>query len=181
MKYKVGDKVRIIDASSEDKGKVGFIKEIDERYAYPYDIRLENGESCVDLHSENELIPFNYTWEDFKKCPIGTKITFENRDIFVKSAEDCFDNGIVNHTYSEMKDIDEDEDIEYDYKKIIKIEEPTYVTVYELNEIEEINNYDLTFKKYINLINDMCNYIHETKPEFFRSPQDVLTHFTKEL
>ena len=80
-----------------------------------------------------------YTYEDLKKSPIGTKVTFENKEVFVKDDEDTFEN------LSERLDLEDLEGLEDNHMyngKIIKIEEPEYKTVYEykpeiLDEVEK--------------------------------------------
>lgn len=84
-----------------------------------------------------ELIsPKKTTKEELLKMPIGTKIT-TNKDednIFVKISDDVFENNYDECVWN--TDIEEDlsiTDIEYG-DKIIKIEVPTYETVYDSSE-----------------------------------------------
>ena len=125
MKFKVGDKVRFVKKVELHSGKVKLgniykIENVDFGYRMPY--RIENGE----YFNEEELELAEYTYEDLKKSPIGTKVTFENGSVLVKTREDRFEN-YFDHTYIEyLKKLENNS-----HGKIIKIEEPTYETVYE--------------------------------------------------
>ena len=126
MKFKVGDKVRFVKKIELHSGKVklGGIYKIEhiERNTSCMPYRVENGERF----NEKELELASYTYEDLKKSPIGTKITFENRKLFVKNGEDKFESP-DDFTYIDyFKDL-----TNYEFGKIIKIEEPEYKTVYE--------------------------------------------------
>ncbi len=126
MKFKVGDKVKfskeIVGHTDSVKiGEIYKIIKIDESFI-PY--KVENGE----WFTEEELELADYTYEDLKKSPIGTKVTFENKEVFVKDDEDTFEN------LSERLDLEDLEGLEDNHMyngKIIKIEEPEYTTVYE--------------------------------------------------
>lgn len=94
-----------------------------------------------------KLIRRNYTYEDLKKSPIGTKVTFESGIILIK---------VDKENYKEIKEYGTTRYIELlkglkdnwqfmNQGKIIKIEEPTYKTVYEHKE--EI--LDETEKRYL--------------------------------
>ena len=78
-----------------------------------------------------------YTYKDLKKAPIGTKVTFENRELFVKNGEDKFESPYNFLYIDEFKGL-----TNYKFGKIVKIEEPKYETVYEakveiLDEVEK--------------------------------------------
>ena len=102
---------------------------------YREDYRVE----CGEWFKEEELKTSVYTYEDLKKSPIGTKITFENGTVLVKDEEDYFEN------VSKSRDIANLYNLKDNYSslgKIIKIEEPEYKTVYEskveiLDEVEK--------------------------------------------
>lgn len=99
------------------------IIKIDGSFA-PY--KVENGEWFTT--AEIELA--EYTYEDLKKSPIGTKITFENGETLVKDWADLFESS------GNVKDISDLKNLENKIEgKIIKIEEPKYTTVYEKTEI----------------------------------------------
>lgn len=83
-----------------------------------------------------------YNWEDFEKCPIGTKVSFEDGTILIKYDEISNQFGGKRY-YRDYEDLKGFRDIIDCFGKIIKIEEPTYTTVYEpkkvtMPEIEEM-------------------------------------------
>lgn len=135
MKFKVGDKVRVRSDIEVDK-MYGRDKFIDEMYKYKNKILTI---SCVGEEwyavkenlfnwTDEMLIKVGYTYEDLKKSPLGTKITFEDGEVLVKNEENRFEN------VSRCRDIANLYNLKDDYNvsgKIIKIEEPEYKTVYE--------------------------------------------------
>ena len=135
MKFKVGDKVRFVrgiagHSNGVKTGEVYEIIKIDES-SIPY--KVENGE----WFSEEELVLVEYTYEDLKKSPIGTKIIFKDGEVLVKDGEDKFESSNDWIYIDCLKDL-----ASYKFGKIIKIEEPTYTTVYEakveiLDEVEK--------------------------------------------
>lgn len=149
-KFKVGDKVR---SKCYGEGKV--VEEMGGEIL----VQFEKNNPC--LHSAScskngpykdntcywykrytnqlEILKNEYTYEDLKKSPIGTKVTFENEKIFFKIANSLLGDGykyqIVNpSSFNSVLN-----------GKIKKIEEPTYTTVYEHKE--EI--LDETEKRYL--------------------------------
>lgn len=124
MKFKVGDRVKFVKSiyghSSDVKvGEIYKIRKVDTT-DIPY--QIENLEWFI----EEELEPAEYTYEDLKKSPIGTKITFENGNILAKTCENKFENETDISRIVELVNFTD----RY-YGKIIKIEEPAYRTVYE--------------------------------------------------
>lgn len=137
MKYKIGDKVRVIKEKNchcFKNGDIVKIKEIDNSDA-PYRC-LRNTDKLYQWLSDEDIAPLSYTWEDFEKCPIGTKVTFESRNVLVKDDKNQFENEDA------LKNYDDFDDFKINgtkYGKITKIEEPTYTTVYEPTEqVEEM-------------------------------------------
>ena len=138
MKFKVGDRVKfvkkIINHSTKVKlGEIYQIKYIDFKSSVPY--KIENGE----WFSEEELTLAEYTYEDLKKSPIGTKITFENGEVLVKDDDGNYSN---KKRWRDDSDLKELKDRINTFGKIIKIEEPEYTTAYEakveiLDEVEK--------------------------------------------
>lgn len=125
MKFKVGDKVKFIKSTiyHTDDVKIGETYKIIKIAGHDVRYQVENKE----WFKEEELERVDYTYEDLKKAPIGTKITFEDGKVLIKTEENRFENRI-NVTY--IGEINN----HFKHKilgKIIKIEEPTYTTVYE--------------------------------------------------
>ena len=124
MKFKVGDKVRfvreIVEHSNRVKtGEVYKIIKIDKS-SIPYKVKNR------EWFSEEELVLVEYTYEDLKKSPIGTKIIFKDGEVLVKDGEDKFESSNDWIYIDCLKDL-----ASCKFGKIIKIEEPAYTTVYE--------------------------------------------------
>lgn len=150
MKYKVGDKVKLRNDLKVGKryGIVDFLKGMKcwlNQELTIESVDYENNsftteESCyyfsIEMIEEcNGKYIKDYTWEDFLECPIGTKITFEDGTILVKSDVDRFDNEENVADYEFIESFNKNDG----FGKIIKIEEPTYTTVYEpTEEVEEM-------------------------------------------
>lgn len=166
-KFKVGDKVKINKkiisfkygkggVRSDVIGKIIGVREDNEYYVDFPSVRCWHG-----LEKELELVEETYTYEDLKKAPIGTKITFEKGIILVKTTEKRFESGLSFTSIENIKNLKD----EY-YGKIIKIEEPKYTTVYEskpeiLDEAE---------KKYLSNVirpfRDKIKYIMKVKSSY---------------
>ena len=137
MKFKVGDRVKFVKSIEihSNKVKLGGIYKIkhvnSSAFCTPY--RVENGE----WFGEEELLK-EYTYEDLRISPVGTKITFEN-GLLVKDDDGDYSN---KKRWRDDSDLKELKDRINTLGKIIKIEEPTYQTVYEskveiLDEVEK--------------------------------------------
>lgn len=134
-KFKVGDRVRLVKVENEDfqeyknyLGKIFKIVQIlhpESSYAYA---ELE-GTSIIPYLKNLELVKDEYAYEDLKKSPIGTKVTFENEGILVKTTEKRLESRLNVMNIENLKNLKDDY-----YGKIIKIEEPIYQTVYEHKE-----------------------------------------------
>ena len=162
MKFKVGDRVkvrkdlknnafygenRVNEEMFMHRGQILTIRAIDgKNYLMEEDNWYWNDEMF-----ENK----DYTYEDLKKSPIGTKITFENGSTLTKTKRNFYTN--------EFWDVG-DEAFKDNYGgcylgKITKIEEPTYSTVYEykpeiLDEVEKryLGNFIRPFKDSVETI-----------------------------
>lgn len=130
FKFKVGDRVR---AKLEKEymgvcnGDLGTITENSPCPFVSWD-KLNGGTIALD---EEELELAEYTYEDLKKRPIGTKITFENGEVLVKDDDGNYSN---KKRWRDDSDLKELKDRINTLGKIIKIEEPTYQTVYEVKQ-----------------------------------------------
>ncbi len=138
MKFKVGDRVKVrkdlvngkvygkdifINKMEKYKGKIVTIKAIFTNF---YEIEEDRGAwYWTDEMFENKK---QYTYEDLKKSPIGTKLTFENGKFLIKDEKDFYENSGSCRYEEELKNL---KDNDGNYGKIIKIEEPEYKTVYE--------------------------------------------------
>ena len=132
MKFKEGDKVKLV--RMEDENTNSYKKYLGQEFEIE---TIYNGtEPHCTLKGNNEIAPYlknlelvkDYTYEDLKKSPIGTKITFENGEVFVKDEENYFEKA---YKCREIADLYNLKDNCSDLGKIIKIEEPEYKKVYE--------------------------------------------------
>ena len=135
-KFKVGDKVKLVRINSEGPwykkylGNVYTIKNFETDNYGRFAIFKET--SDVMPYVKNlELVKEEYTYEDLKKSPIGTKITFGNGNMFMKYTEDKFINLSAIRSIEWLSNL---RDNFGQLGKIIKIEEPEYKTVYEHKE-----------------------------------------------
>ena len=136
MRFKVGDRVKFV----KDIGGHTNDVRLGEIYRI---IRIDGSEMPYQVENkewfkEEEIVLADYTYEDLKKSPIGTKLTFENGSILTKIKRDFYTNGFWDVGDEVLKDNYGG----YYLGKIIKIEEPTYSTVYEykpeiLDEVEK--------------------------------------------
>ena len=147
MKFKVGDKVKIKDDLKNTYGiTIEYIKHLRSKFnkltiARICDTKdginfykLEEDENLFKLYFGEDMLETaeehknKYTYEDLKKSPIGTKITFENGKFLIKDDEDFYENSGSCRNEDDLKNLKDNDEV---YGKIIKIEEPTYETVYE--------------------------------------------------
>lgn len=125
MRFKVGDKVKFVKSTifHTNDVKIGETYKIIKIAGSDVRYQVENKE----WFKEEELVNVEYTYEDLKKSAIGTKITFEDGKVLIKTEENRFENRI-NVTYiGEINNHFKDKIL----GKIIKIEKPSYTTVYE--------------------------------------------------
>lgn len=139
MKFKVGDKVKIkekienyhgigkeILSKMREGDNVWTIKKISKGEKYNY-YNLKEDPLCCSF-GEDMLERVEYTYEDLKKSPTGTKITFENGEVLVKDDDGNYSN---KKRWRDDSDLKELKDRINTLGKIVKIEEPEYTTVYE--------------------------------------------------
>lgn len=142
MKFKVGDKVRVIKCSIDGErcknfNKISTITEIGEHLCYPYMLK-----DIRETFKENELalVEKQFTKSDLKDGDIVTyrdgrkKIVFEDK--FYGSNHFV----LLKYYTEDLKDIDGEEE-----NDIVKVERPVkYETVFEREEV-----LDETEKKYL--------------------------------
>ena len=157
MKFKVGDKVRVIKCSIDGErcknfNKVSTITKIGEHLCYPYmlkDIRETFRED------ELELVEKQFTKSDLKD---GDIVTYRKGLKKIVSGDKLYGNDLfapLRYYTEDLKDVDEEE--EYD---IVKVERPVkYETVFERKEeiLDEVEKRYLTevikpFRKRIQFI-----------------------------
>lgn len=146
-KYKVGDKVRVRKdlKANESYGNETFMPEMKKFKGKKVTIAKVHGNRYYIREDKNKwnytdemLERVEYTYEDLKKSPVGTKITFENGDILIKLEEDSYESRTSYRNNENLKGLKDNINL----GKIIKIEEPEYQTVYEskpeiLDEVEK--------------------------------------------
>lgn len=127
-KFKVGDRVRLVRMEDEKSIYKEYLNKI-------FTIKRLIGDLAAELKETKKVVPYlknlelvkdKYTYEDLKKSPIGTKVTFENGGILVKTTEKRLESRLSVTHIENLKNLKDDY-----YGKIIKIEEPAYTTVYE--------------------------------------------------
>lgn len=157
--FKVGDKIRLIGVCGESSyyknyiGKIFTIKKLEENF-----VRVKENSMITPYFQNIELVK-EYTYEDLKKSPIGTKITFENGKVFVKDDEDTFENLSEGIDLEDLKGLKDNYD---DNGKIIKIEEPEYKVVYD-TKAEILDNTEKRYlKNIIRPFRDKVEYITKT-------------------
>ena len=139
-KFRIGDKVRIKDKTGYTYGiceeTLKEMRKLKDIWTIE-SIRSRDKISFYTLKEERFGLSFfedmlekaNYTYGDLKKAPIGTKVTFENDVILVKTTEKRLESKLDVMNIENLKNLKDDY-----YGKIIKIEEPIYQTVYEHKE-----------------------------------------------
>ena len=164
MKFKVGDRVKseefgygkIVESKRNNENNcISFLVKFDKK-----DFLLHNGNGLsINKYKKNtcywyrdyfaesqlELVERKYIYEDLKKAPIGTKITFEDGKTLVKVGNDDINDSFTDINASRsIRDLKglKDSWLEGYFGKITKIEEPEYTTVYEskpeiLDEVEK--------------------------------------------
>lgn len=174
MKFKIGDKVKLVRTDCEREwykkylGRIFTIKKICRDCKGEFAELVEKRDFMPYLKNL-ELVEKAYTYEDFKKSPIGTKVTFESGIILIK---------VDKENYKEIKEYGTTRYIELlkglkdnwqfmNQCRIIKIEEPEYKTVYEckpeiLDEVEKryLNNVIRPFRDRVNNIRKVKSYIN---------------------
>lgn len=167
-KFKVGDKVKLVRINSEGLwykkylGNVYTIKDFETDNYGRFAIFKETSD-VIPYVKNLELVKEEYTYEDLKKSPIGTKITFGNGNMFMKYTEDKFINLSAIRSIEWLSNL---RDNFGQLGKIIKIEEPIYQTVYECKE--EI--LDEAEKRYLKAVirpfRDRIKYICKSVSDF---------------
>ena len=130
-KFKVGDKVKLVSMKNEDsfyKKYLGKIFTIKQAGCVAVTFKEATEENIAPYYYNLQKVD-EYTYEDLKKSPIGTKVTFENEGILVKTTEKRLESRLNVMNIENLKNLKDDY-----YGKIIKIEEPIYQTVYEHKE-----------------------------------------------
>ena len=163
MGFKVGDKVKFVKSTifHTDNVKIGETYKIIKIAGHDVRYQVENKE----WFKEEELVNVEYTYEDLKKSAIGTKITFENGAVLVKDEKNCFENVSSCRNIADLCNL---KDNYSDLGKIIKIEEPTYTTVYEakpeiLDEVEKryLKNFITPFKESVETIRKLYSPVKD--------------------
>ena len=167
-KFKIGDKVKLVRTDCEREwykkylGRIFTIKKICRDCKGEFAELVEKRDFMPYLKNL-ELVEKAYTYEDFKKSPIGTKVTFESGIILIK---------VDKENYKEIKEHGTTRYIELlkglkdnwqfmNQGKIIKIEEPTYKTVYEVKP-EILDNTEKRYlKDVIRPFRDRVKYIEK--------------------
>lgn len=177
-KFKVGDRVKLVKLEDEKTYYKKYLNKI-------FTIReILCGMACLEEKTEEGITPYlknlelvkdEYTYEDLKKSPVGTKVTFENDVILVKTNEKRLESKLDVMNIENLKNLKDDY-----YGKIIKIEEPTYKTVYKCKE--EI--LDEAEKRYLRGVirpfRDKVDYIVKQKSRAINK-EYILIHFPNNL
>lgn len=113
----------------EFKGRILTIDK--KRYSKEFYIKED---SHMFVWTIGMLEKVEYTYEDLVKSPIGTKVFFERNNVLLKTNEDVYEDEEFYRNNEDLKRL-KDNVGSCILGKIIKVEEPTYKTVYENKEI----------------------------------------------
>ena len=135
MKFKVGDKVKVRKDLKTDRYYGGVRFDSDMRKMKGRTVTIIGAfdddsyrvEGSIFYWTDEMFENKEYTYEDLKKSPIGTKITFEDGNFNIRKNEEWF-TGECSREIADLKSLKDNYGIR---GKIIKIEEPEYKTVYE--------------------------------------------------
>lgn len=152
-KIEIGKRYRLTGDFNKHHTMYGFenddiVKVIGEDEKRP-EWKVKKIDSIVYGYCDSKCLkPFEYTFENFKKAPIGTKVFLEDGKYFVKIYDykdeynNCFRNDEFCRCYCDFRDM---RDNFGEHGEIIRIEEPIkYESVYENKAI-----LDKTEKKYL--------------------------------
>lgn len=142
--FEVGDRVRVKKDIIVDKFYNGWkfnenmvefkgrILTIDKkRYSKEFYIKED---SHMFIWTIGMLEKVEYTYEDLVKSPIGTKVFFESNNVLFKINKNNYEGEEFYRNNENLKGL-KDNVGDSILGKIIKVEEPTYKTVYETKEI----------------------------------------------
>lgn len=171
MRYKVGDRVKYVKKIIHHNvvtGGIFTITHIDENNQ-SFQYLAESKKGNKQWFKEEELQKVEYTYEELKKSPIGTKVTFEDGDVLIKTKKNYYENDKYYRDNTDLKGLKDNINL----GKIIKIEEPEYQTIYEskpeiLDEVEKryLRNIIRPFRDKVKSIRKTDNYINETKNQY---------------
>lgn len=174
MRYKVGDRVRYIKYAIYHtpivkENSIWKIIKVDAKNRMYFTLDETNHK---EWFKEEELQKVEYTYEELKKSPIGTKVTFEDGDVLIKIEEDQYYNNDEDEYFRNNENLKGLKD-NINLGKIIKIEEPEYCTVFESNpeildavEKRYLRNVIRPFRDKVKSIRKTDNYINETKNQY---------------
>ena len=167
MRYKVGDRVKYVKKIIHHNvvtGGIFTITHIDENNQ-SFQYLAESKKGNKQWFKEEEIQKVEYTYKDLEKASIGTKLTFEDGEVLVKDDKDIFENSGYVRNILELNNFKS-----RILGKIIKIEEPTYKTVYEykpeiLDEVEKkyLSNVIRPFRENVRFITKRRYWIDSTE------------------
>lgn len=122
MKFKKGDKIRLISAKDEEEYYNKYIGKIFTVASTSGDFVRTNEDECINPYIYNIVKVIELNEYDFLNAPIGTKITYKNGDVLIKDGHNSYENERIARWTNNME-----------RENIIKIEEPEYNTIYDHN------------------------------------------------
>lgn len=142
--FEVGDRVRVKKDIIVDKFYNGwkFDKNMVEFKRRVLTIDKKRGDKAFYIKEDSHMYTWTigmlekveYTYEDLVKSPIATKVFFESNNVLLKINEDVYEDEKFYRSNEDLKRL-KDNVGSCILGKIIKVEEPTYKTVYENKEI----------------------------------------------
>lgn len=157
MKFKKGDKIRLISAKDEEEYYNKYIGKIFTVASTSGDFVRTNEDECINPYIYNIVKVIELNEYDFLNAPIGTKITYKNGDILIKDGHNSYENEIIARETNNIE-----------RENIIKIEEPQYNTIYE-HKPEILDKDDKRYiKSVIRPFKDKVKYITKTSRDLGR-------------